>query len=150
MGIIGAARSGLLIAHDPNDETWSRRVVASTKNNLMEPPQSVQYHLEYVPEYDCAAVVWDGFSHHTADTLLATLDPDEVSEVGRCAEILNTMLAEGEVAVPDILKRLRALALSDKTIAKARKMLNLHQSTAGDGVYWGLEAPAAQAQRRLP
>jgi hypothetical protein len=138
MGIIGAARSGLLIAHDPNDETLKRRVVASTKNNLMEMPQSVQYHLEYNPEHDCAVVVWDGFSYHTAETLLVRVDPDDVAEVGRCGELLKEMLVDRSVPVPKILKHLHALAISDGTIAKARRMLNLYESTTDEGVMWGL------------
>jgi hypothetical protein len=138
MGIIGAARSGLLIAHDPNDETLKQRVVASTKNNLMEIPQAVQYHLEYDPEYDCAVVVWDGFSHHTAETLLVRVDPDDVAEVGRCGELLKDMLVDRSVPVSMILKHLRALAISDGTIAKARRMLNVYETTTDEGVLWGL------------
>ena len=146
MGIIGAARSGLLIAHDPNDETRGRRVVAGTKNNLMEMPQSIQYHLAYNAEYDCATVVWDGYSHHTCDTLLVQLDPDDVAETGRCAEILKQMLAEEQLPLPVILKRMRALAINDKILAKARRMLNLYEVTTGDSVYWGLEEGVRRVQ----
>ena len=43
IGIIGAARSGLLVAKHPDDET--RRVLASTKSNLGPPPPSLAYRL---------------------------------------------------------------------------------------------------------
>jgi RecA-family ATPase len=43
IGIIGAARAGLLVAPDPEDE--GRRVLALTKSNLAKMPQALAYRL---------------------------------------------------------------------------------------------------------
>jgi hypothetical protein len=43
IGIIGAARAGILAAPDPQDE--SRRVVAVTKSNLAEMPPALTYRV---------------------------------------------------------------------------------------------------------
>src|SRR5438094_119722 len=49
IAFIGAARSGLLIARDPDDSTGARRVLASTKSNLGPPPPALAYHLVPTP-----------------------------------------------------------------------------------------------------
>ena len=138
MGIVGAARTALLVAHDPNDESLRTKVVAGIKNNLMEMPSSLAYHLEYSGEHDCARIVWDGISQHSAETLLTVVDPDQLEEVARCGEILKSMLSDQQVAIGDILKRMRALNISDKALARARRMLNLYETVTRDGVWWGL------------
>src|SRR5918998_1061223 len=47
IGIIGAARCGLLLAQDP--EHPERRILAATKGNLGPPPPSLAFRLENVP-----------------------------------------------------------------------------------------------------
>jgi hypothetical protein len=69
IGIIGAARSGLLVAKHPDDET--RRVLASTKSNLGPPPPSLAYRLVGT-ENDAAAIRWEGIARHSADELLSS------------------------------------------------------------------------------
>jgi hypothetical protein len=68
VGIIGAARSGLLLAADPDDP--QRRILALAKGNLTRPPASLAFRLEDVPGATVARVVWDGESPWTATQLL--------------------------------------------------------------------------------
>jgi hypothetical protein len=68
VGIIGAARSGLLLAVDPDDP--DRRVLALAKGNLTRPPASLAFRLEEAPGATVARVVWDGESPWTATQLL--------------------------------------------------------------------------------
>ena len=68
IGIIGAARSGLLLAADPDDP--ERRILAVGKGNLARPPASLAFRLEAVPGASVARVVWDGESPWTATQLL--------------------------------------------------------------------------------
>ena len=70
IGIIGAARSGLLVGKDPDDPTGNRRVLASTKCNLAVAPDSLAYHIETAPN-GSSVIVWEGISEHTAASLLA-------------------------------------------------------------------------------
>ena len=46
IGIVGAARSGLLVAKDPTDA--NRRVLASTKCNLAAEPESCSFAVETI------------------------------------------------------------------------------------------------------
>ena len=46
IGLIGAARSGLLVGTDPNDDSGSRRVLAHVKGNLAAPVPSLAFVLE--------------------------------------------------------------------------------------------------------
>ena len=68
IGIIGAARCGLLLALDPDDP--ERRILASTKDNLGLPPPAFAFRLLSSAGSDVARVVWDGESKWTAEQLL--------------------------------------------------------------------------------
>ena len=67
IGIIGAARSALLIAKDPENE--NRRILAGIKSNLAPLPSSLSYMIENID--GIPKIVWGGVSSHTADALLA-------------------------------------------------------------------------------
>jgi hypothetical protein len=68
IGIIAAARSGLLLAADPDDP--DRRILALTKGNLARPAPALAFRLEDVPGATIARVVWDGETPWTATELL--------------------------------------------------------------------------------
>lgn len=70
IGIVGAARAGLLVASDPDDA--ERRVLASIKSNLAPAPHSLSYRLlRAVGNPAVARVSWEGVTELTAATLLA-------------------------------------------------------------------------------
>src|SRR5215216_945193 len=60
IGIVGAARAGLLVAPDPDDE--GRRVLAVSKSNLGPKTSSLAYKIIEDERYKVARVVWDGAS----------------------------------------------------------------------------------------
>lgn len=69
IGIIGAARSGLLVAPDPADE--HRRVLASTKSNLGPEPPALSYGIVSWPQDpDVSCVKWLGESRLRAADLV--------------------------------------------------------------------------------
>jgi putative DNA primase/helicase len=68
IGIIAAARAGLLLAADPDDP--ERRILALTKGNLARPAPALAFRLEDVPGATVTRVVWDGESPWTATALL--------------------------------------------------------------------------------
>ena len=68
IGIVGAARAGMLVAADPDDP--ERRVLASVKSNLGPAPDSLTYRLVGAGEYGVARVQWEGGTSHTARSLL--------------------------------------------------------------------------------
>jgi RecA-family ATPase len=62
IGIVGAARSGLLAAKHPDDE--NRRILASTKCNLGPQPPFLAYRLEGHAN-GAGYVVWEGVTAHS-------------------------------------------------------------------------------------
>lgn len=109
IGIIGAARVGLLAAVDPEDE--SRRVLAGIKSNLAVMPEALAYQLVDSPDLGCARVEWLGATGHTAAALLAgPRDEDERTERDEAVDWLRTYLADngGEAPRRDLIKTARA------------------------------------------
>jgi len=68
LGIIAAARSGLIVAADPSDET--RRILAPTKHNLSPPASNLTYQ---VVENECGipSIHWLEENHHPVQALLS-------------------------------------------------------------------------------
>lgn len=75
IGLIGAARSGLLVTRDPDDP--ERRILASAKSSLGPAPPALVYRLS-AADNGAVRLLWDDTSTHTAESLLAQpLDSDE-------------------------------------------------------------------------
>jgi hypothetical protein len=128
IGIIGAVRSGLLVALDPDDETGRTKVLATHKHNLTVEPPALRYELISAEERDCALVRWLGESGHTSRSLLTEpASDDERSEQSEIADMLTEMTADGPFAVDDVRKALRAAgyAPSDSTLKRARQRAGL-------------------------
>lgn len=140
VGISGAARSVLVVATDPQDPAGERRIVASAKSNLGAPPSALAFYMDPDPDYGCAHLSWVGESHHTAETVLAHLDAEDVSEVGRAAEWLKSALGEAPIPVGELLPKARQAGIQDKHLAKARRLLGLAEILEGPTVYWQLSS----------
>jgi hypothetical protein len=79
IGIIGAARSGLLIARDPDNE--SRRILARVKGNLCAPPPALAYEL--VVENGMARVEWLGPVELDAVSLLSSRKKEKTTDAAK-------------------------------------------------------------------
>jgi hypothetical protein len=123
IGIVAAARTGLLVAADPNDA--GRRVLAATKCNLTAPPTPLRFRLE--PHGGVCRVAWLGQADYTADDLVRQLSraelahrAEERSKLEEAVEFLRTLLADGphptgmcylEAQIADIARRTLQRAL---------------------------------------
>lgn len=67
IGIIGVARTGLLVAHDPDDE--QKRVFATIKNNLSKFASNLTYQV-VENERGVPYIQWLGENHHPTSVLL--------------------------------------------------------------------------------
>ncbi len=67
IGIIGAARMGLIVVRDPNDE--QRCILATTKNNLSKHASHLLYQIEE-NEQRIPSTQWHGEIHDTISNLL--------------------------------------------------------------------------------
>ena len=131
IGIIAAARSGLLIAKDPDDPEGERRILASTKSNLGPKPAALAYRL--VATGDTSRVDWLGESSHTPETLLAPPLTVSLSPARReAADFLETELANGPVPSGEVLGEARAAGISKSTLDRAKRELGVESRKVGD------------------
>ena len=121
IGIIGAARVGLLLATDPKDD--SRRILATVKNNLgpFDPKKSTSWTIAPGPRLEYA-----GTMDMSADDLL--IEQDEKRGRGRPEEKqsgaedwLRKKLAEGPMPSTVLMEQAKAAGYSEKTTKRARK-----------------------------
>jgi RecA-family ATPase len=146
IGIIGAARSGLLAANDPDGESGQSRILASTKSNLGLLPPSLRYVIE--PHGDSIRVQWCGESEYRAAALLvAPADEEEVTAVEEAEEFLLSILQDGAVWAKEIVQRAKAEGHSEKTLRRAKARLDLktyHEGFGKEGK-WMWELPPKMA-----
>jgi AAA domain len=146
IGIVGAARAGLLAAPDPDDD--SRRILAMTKSNLAKMPEALAYRLVNDELYGVARVVWDGASAHTAADLVRVgprVDEDEAPALAEAVRVLEEILSNGPLAAGNV-KRLAAQAgVAERTLHRARKVLGVtaRRQGFGQGAWYVWTMPAA-------
>jgi hypothetical protein len=122
IGIMGAARSALLVARDPEDA--NRRLLAPVKGNLAVPASAVAFSL--VSAGTTARIAWLGETSHTAETLLAQAAPElDRAALTDAVEFLQAALADGERPATDVLSEGTALGIAERTLRRARKALGV-------------------------
>ncbi len=123
IGIIGAARAGLLLTADPDDP--DRRVLAVTKSNLSNPAPSLAFRLEDEPGSGVARVVWEGESPWSATQLLqaqSTENGDEsLSAVHVARTWLRETLANGPRPAREVRRDAAAHGIGYTSLTAARK-----------------------------
>jgi hypothetical protein len=142
IGIAGAARSILLLAVDPEDE--SRLVFARTKGNLAKAPESLSVAIEEAAN-GWPRVLWLGTSTHSADDLIAARgeEGEDRSALDGAREHLRGWLASGPVLQQEIERLARDARISEKTVrrAKAKERVSSTKQGFGKGAwYWSLPA----------
>ena len=129
IGIIGAARSGLIVAKDPDNS--DRRVLASTKCNLAKLPPSLTYALD-VDSEGRLRVGWMGDSVHTAESLLAVpMDDEDRDATQEAVNVLRAILETGPVPSDDAKKEARRAGVADRTLARAKVILGVKSRKVG-------------------
>ncbi len=145
IGIVGAARAGLLVAPDPEDP--ARRVLAVSKSNLGPMPDALAYRLVSDELYGVAKVCWDGaVGYSAADLLRAGRGDDEDAPARREAEeVLREVLAAGPVPARQAKAQARDAGISERTLARAREAIGAVTKREGFGpgafYVWALPDP---------
>jgi hypothetical protein len=128
IGIIGAARSGLLVSRDPDDE--SRRVLASTKSNLSKPPGSLSFALE--DRAEAVRIKWLGASRHSAITLLSEpVNDQDPAALDEAKDFLRVQLADGPFPARELKRLGRVAGISEKTLDRAKGALGIRPRKVG-------------------
>lgn len=150
IGIIGAARAGLLVAKDPADP--GRRIVAVSKSNLGRDgipslayrTASATVHAEDGP-VDTSRIEWEADPVDlSANDLLAAAaaaqDGEDTGPRGEAAEFLRSLLADGPVAAKAVRKESEGAGLAWATVRRAADRLGIRRDKAGlkGGWFWTL------------
>jgi hypothetical protein len=123
IGIIGAARSGLLVAKDPEDE--DRRILVVTKSNLAKLPPALAYRIT-ANANEIPSLSWEGTTDHTAASLLAQpVNGEDRSTLEEAKDFLRDVLASGAVPARDIQKQADQAGISYATLRRAKTALTL-------------------------
>jgi hypothetical protein len=121
IGIIGAARSALLVAPDPDNPDHC--VLASTKCNLAKLPASLAFDRN-TADNGALRIGWIGESTHTSETLLAAPKDDEDRDaVEEAVEVLRSILEDGPVEAEAVKKQARKAGVSERTLYRAKATL---------------------------
>jgi hypothetical protein len=135
IGIIGAARSGLLLAKHPNDP--GSRVLASTKSNLGPPPRSIVVSLASTGHV--AAAAWGEEIDMSADELLGHGMIGRPSKVDLCADAIREFLADGPRKTVEMIGELERRGFRERTIDSARAKAGVKASVSEVGGDWYVE-----------
>jgi hypothetical protein len=144
IGIVGAARAGLLVAPDPDDE--DRRVLAMSKTNLAKKLGSLAYRIIEDEQDGVARVVWDGASSLTANDLVRPrVDEDEAPALAEAVRVLKEILADGPLAAGNVKKQAATAGVAERTLHRARQALGVttRRQGFGQGGYYVWSMPAA-------
>jgi hypothetical protein len=149
IGIVGAARSALLVAEHPEDE--GRRILARIKGNLAKPVPSLAFALTEAPN-GAVRVEWKGETAHTAAALLAApTDPEEKSALAEASEFLRDVLRRGPVWSVQVKEQARDAGISEFTLKRAKSALGVISEKEGDGSWsWRLPDQASKGIADTP
>jgi hypothetical protein len=148
IGIIAAARAGMLIAPDPDNPRY--RVLAQTKRNLAQPQPSLRFILTWIESQGACRVEWvDGECRHSADDLLKPLPTEEEKSEAEHREtklqlaekLLTDLLTHsGRVPIRDAKEEAARADIAGRTLERAATRLGLKLSfergETGRLYYW--------------
>jgi hypothetical protein len=138
IGIIGAARVGLLAGYDPDDsgdDNRRRRLLAVAKCNIAPKSPTLAYRLVAAGEHGCAAVVWEGPTRHRADELVIRDSIEERVDRRDAVTFLNELLTDngGQLAAKDVWTAAGDAGFGRSAIDRAAKALPIRKTKRGRG-----------------
>jgi AAA domain-containing protein len=146
IGVIGAARIGLLVARDPDDP--DRRILAPVKSNLSRSSASLAFKLVDVPGTDVARVEYVGTSRYTADELVAPpAEPAKPTKREEAAVWLQAILRDGSVPMSQIEEQSAQAGHAWATVRRAAEQLCVTKTKVGfgDNSHWVWALPRTDA-----
>jgi hypothetical protein len=154
IGILGFARSGLLVAPDPDVE--GQKVLSVHKHKLCPEQLSLSYQLVEAVVGPIATVKteWLGVSpHRAADLLVPPESPEERTKTEEAAEFLRVVLAACPLPSSEVLKAAHQAGIAERTLQRARlKVATTEKSGMGGGWTWALKGsrPVAPSVETAP
>ncbi len=140
IAIIGAARSGLLVARDPDNPDL--RVLATTKCNLAKEAASLSFSLESHAATGALRIRWGGPSAQTAASLLAVpRDEEDRGALQEAAEVLTAILVNGPKLEKEVQAEARKASISGTTLRRAKRLLRVKSQKNSFTGAWLWELP---------
>lgn len=138
IGIVGAARSALVVGKDPEDEAV--RVLAVNKSNLGPIPAAVAYKLDPVMQ-GIARIQWLGESKLVPADILwhdqgGRRNGRPEAERQEAESFLMELLAEGPVLVSEIQRKARLAGVKSRTLDRAKTELGVVSRKQAGAWYW--------------
>ena len=152
IGIIGAARVGLLVATDPAED--DRKVLACTKINVGPMPPSLSFRVVSCPQRPAVSMIrWEGASSLKAADLLTAPASPGTSKVSEAADWLKALLADGPQPASVIYDQAEAAGITKITLRRAKKVTGIIteriKGISGNG-YWVWQlAPAPEPSKMI-
>jgi archaellum biogenesis ATPase FlaH len=148
IGIIGAARAGLLVARDPDDPDGARRILAVNKMNQASVATSYAFKLVAADGAADPHVEWDGPSRYSASELLALPDTaEDRSALADADALLREFLAAGKQPARVVAAWAQATGIAMKTLYRAKLRAGVAVSKVGRpgerGQHWVWSLPLA-------
>ena len=141
IGIIGAARMGLVVAPDPNDPDEERKVLAGMKENITKRATSLAFKVVSSSINGAARVEWLGESELGARELTrAPMDDDERTALDEAIDFLRDALSDGPMTVNAVKKDAKGADISEATLRRAKSRLGVKSDKHG-GEFWSWSLP---------
>ena len=154
IGIVGAARSAMLVGRDPDDDHG--RVLAMVKSNLSLPAPSLRFAL--VSEGSYPRLEWRGESAYGCDALHAAAAnvAEDLGAGNDAVDMLKSALGEGSRPFSELRSQARAEGISESALNRAAARLRVSKTRTKEfqgGSVWslpGLPAVGRQAIEPIP
>jgi hypothetical protein len=145
IGILGAVRTGLMVARHPDDPEL--RVLSLTKTNIGPPGQSLGFRLERNEASGQTVVNWTGPLDVTTDDLFGACVPLRAGfrTRERAAEWLRECLANGERRATEVYEAARAAGIPSRTLERVKTTVGVKSNAVSNGgrIEWWWSDPKA-------
>lgn len=131
VSIAGVARSILMVGKDPNNP--GKNVIVHSACNLAKEGQSQSFAIT-----DGGALEWCGTSELSAAELVAPEVIEQGGSRAEAAKFLQEALAHGPRPAVEMVDEATANGITDSTLKRARKSLNIQAFKLGKTWYWEL------------
>jgi hypothetical protein len=146
IGILGAARTALIVGVNPFDETT--RILAVSKSNIGLIPPAWRFkvvgksYMEGDKKIEAAAIEWLGTTNISADQLVSET-VEKASAINEAMEFLAEALKDGPRNASEVLKLAEEQGIAKTTVDRASKKLGvkkvqIHEGGKISGWIWSL------------
>jgi putative DNA primase/helicase len=147
IGIIGAARIGLLAHKDHDDESGQRRLLMVQKCNIGREVESLAYRIVGDGVSGSSRVEWLGYSTKTADAVMSQpTDRLEREDASEAEAWLRDLLADGSIPASEIQKEATKAGIGPRALRRAKSAIGARPIKQGFGKEgaWHWQLPNAK------